>query len=228
MSANNDGPVDPLGSHPRSSNLLSAEVNEIVTFNDVDDPDLWLRPDLPHAPIEFVDHDPAWAENYSQLSKQILTRLGDKALGIAHVGSTSVPGLAAKPIIDVALVVADPRVEPDFRPLLNQIGFELVIRQPAWYQHRMFKNLDAHSGILVAPMCNLHVFGPRCPEVARMRLFRDWLTGSPDDRNRYQAVKLRSVAEANSAGETVMEYNARKQCVIREIYRSIFRAEGWI
>ena len=223
MPANNDGLSDP-----RCADPLSAEVNEIVTFNDVDDPDLWIRPDLPHAPIEFVDHDPAWAEHYSQLSKQILTRLGDTALGIAHVGSTSVPGLAAKPIIDIALVVADPRAESDFRPLLNLLGFELVIREPAWYQHRMFKHLDEPSGVPIAPMCNLHVFGPRCPEVARMRLFRNWLISNPDDRNRYQAAKLRSVTEANAAGETVMEYNARKQCVIRDIYRNIFRIEGWI
>lgn len=61
-----------------------------------------------------------------------------------------------------------------------------------------------------------------------MRLFRDRLRSNPDDRSRYQNAKRNSVAEANAIGETVMEYNARKQGVIRDIYRNIFRAEGWI
>ncbi|MDN5908402.1 MAG: GrpB family protein [Brevibacterium sp.] len=211
-----------------SAGPLGAEPNEIITFDDGDGPDTWIRSDLPRAVIALVDHDPAWTEQYSRLAEQILSVLGPMALGIEHVGSTSVPGLAAKPIIDIALVVTDPREESEYRPPLHSIGFELVIREPAWYQHRMFKHMEADGRTPLAPMCNLHVFGPRCPEVARMRLFRDRLRSNPDDRSRYQNAKRNSVAEANAIGETVMEYNARKQGVIRDIYRNIFRAEGWI
>lgn len=207
---------------------LGAEPGEIIRFDDVEDPDMWSRSDLPVAPIEFVDHDPAWSEQYLRLSDDILSVLGPTALSIEHVGSTSVPGLAAKPVIDIALAVSDAGEEAVYRPRLQTVGFELVIREPAWYQHRMFKHIDAETGISLTPMCNLHVFGPRCPEFARMRLFRDRLRSNPDDRDRYQEAKLCSVADANEAGETVMEYNARKQGVIRGIYRSIFRAEGWI
>lgn len=207
---------------------LSAELGEIVTFNDVDDSEMWVRSGLPRAPIALIDHDPDWHEQYSQVSELILSMLGPLTLGIEHVGSTSVPGLVAKPIIDIALVVPNPGEETAYRPHLHSIDFELVIREPAWYQHRMFKHIDAGTGTSLTPMCNLHVFGPRCPEVARMRMFRDRLRSHPDDRNRYQEAKLRSVAKANAAGETVMEYNARKHEVIRDIYRSIFRSAGWI
>lgn len=225
MPEKNDGTDKPLSAEAECSN---AEVDEIVTFHDVDDPDMWVRPGLPRAPIALVDHDPSWSEQYSQLSEQILSVLGPLASGIEHVGSTSVPGLAAKPIIDIALVVPDPGEETAYRPHLHSIGFELVIREPAWYQHRMFKQVDAGTGTSLTPMCNLHVFGPRCPEVTRMGMFRDRLRSHPDDRGRYQNVKLLAVAEANAAGETVMEYNARKHDVIRDIYRSIFVSEGWI
>lgn len=211
-----------------SAGPLSAEPHEIITFDDGDDPNKWVRSDLPRAAIALVDHDPAWSEQYSRLSEQILSVLGPLGLGIEHVGSTSVPDLASKPIIDIALVVIDPSEECEYRPPLHSIGFELVIREPAWHQHRMFKHMDADARSPLAPLCNLHVFGPRCPEVARMRLFRDWLSLHPRDRNRYQNAKRNSVAEANAADETVMEYNARKQSVIRDIYRNIFRAEGWI
>lgn len=206
---------------------MDVEPDEIITFNDVADPDLWVWPGLPQTPIEVIDHDPLWTDQYGALSEQIYSVLGSTIWGMEHVGSTSVPGLAAKPIIDIALVVADPDNEADYRPHLLSIDFELVIRGPAEHQHRMFKRMDSVTGAPRAPMCNLHVYGPRSPEVARMRLFRDWLRSNPDDRDRYQEAKLHCVAEANASGETVMEYNARKQNVIRDIYRNIFRAQGW-
>lgn len=224
MPEKNDGTAESQGAETES---LSSELDEIITFHDVDDSDMWVRSGLPRAPIALVDHDSSWNEQYSHLSELILSALGPLALGIEHVGSTSVPGLAAKPIIDIALVVPSPGEEIAYRPHLHSIDFELVIREPAWYQHRMFKHIDAGTGTLLTPLCNLHVFGPRCPEVARMRIFRDRLRSHPDDRDRYQEAKLRSVAKANAAGETVMEYNARKHDVIRDIYRSIFRSAGW-
>lgn len=206
---------------------MNVEPDEIITFSDADDPDLWVWPGLPQVPIEVRDHDLCWADQYSALSEQIYSVLGSTIGSIEHVGSTSVPGLAAKPIIDIALVVADPDNEPGYRPHLHSIDFELVIREPAQHQHRMLKRMDPATGIPRTPMSNLHVFGPGSPEVARMRLFRDWLSTNPDDRARYQEAKLRYAAEANACGETVSDYNARKQGVIRDIYRSIFRAKGW-
>lgn len=217
VEARSDEPGDPM----------FAEVTDIVTFNDVKDPELWARPTTVPTAIEIVDHDPAWDDHYAEAAHRIRAALGpsETFVGIDHVGSTSVSGLKAKPIIDIALVVADPRDEDGYVPALNAIGLDLTIREPAWYEHRMLKRLDLEPGQL---NCNLHVFGPRCAEVARMRLFRDHLRTHPDDRERYQAVKLASAEKSNAVGETVMDYNARKQSVIREIYHRIFAAHGWV
>ncbi|WP_227492604.1 GrpB family protein [Brevibacterium sp. CFH 10365] len=205
----------------------SAAIADIITFNDVKDPELWTRPTEPSAAIEIVDHDPAWADQFAEAAHQIRGALTPSGAfgGIDRVGSTSMPGLPAKPIIDIALVVADPSAEDDYVPALAEAGSGLTLREPVWYEHRMFKQLDSDPG---QPGCNLHVFGPRCAEVARMRLFRDRLREHAGERGAYQSVKRTSAAESNAVGETVMGYNARKQAVVREIYHCIFEARGWV
>ncbi len=139
-------------------------------------------------------------------------------LQLGHVGSTAVPGLAAKPVIDIGLAVADPGPEQDYIPALEAIGFQLVIREPWLYGHRALLTGE--------PRCNLHVFGFDSPEPVRHRIFRDWLWGNPADRERYAATKRQTASVANTAGEYVMQYNARKQQVIREIYDRAFVAAG--
>src|SRR5581483_10459430 len=132
--------------------------------------------------------------------------------------TTSAPGLPAKPIIDIDLTVADPGREQDYVPALEAIGFRLVIREPWWYGHRAMRAEE--------PRGNLHVFGFDSPETVRHRIFRDWLRGNPDERERYAAVKHQAASDANARGEHVMQYNARKQQVIREIYHRAFVATG--
>jgi GrpB-like predicted nucleotidyltransferase (UPF0157 family) len=195
---------------------------EIVAFDDSPPPDgapdAWL-PDTPRATnIQVTDPDPDWPRQYQDLASQIQNALGQRALQLEHVGSTSVPGLPAKPIIDIDLTVADSDREQDYVPALETTGFQLVIRQPWWYGHR----------VLIArnPACNLHVFGPDSPEAVRHRIFRDWLRGNPDERDRYAAAKREAAADANARGEHVMQYNARKEEVIREIYHRAFVAAG--
>lgn len=206
---------------------MSAAIADIITFNDVKDPDLWTRPTTPPSVIAIVDHDPAWTDHFAEAAHRIRRALAPSGsvVGIDHVGSTSVPGLPAKPIIDIALVVADPTAEEDYVPALAEAGFVLTIREPAWYEHRMLKRLDPEPGQLD---CNLHVFGPRCAEVARMRLFRDWLRDHEDERGTYESAKRAAAEESNAVGETVMGYNARKQAVVRGIYHRIFEARDWV
>jgi len=74
--------------------------------------------------------------------------------------------------------------------------------------------------------CNLQVFGFDSPELVKHRIFRDWLRGNPGERDRYAAAKREAASRANAAGEHVMQYNARKQQVIREIYHQAFVAAG--
>jgi GrpB-like predicted nucleotidyltransferase (UPF0157 family) len=177
-----------------------------------------VGPGPPATGIEVADPDPAWPQHYDDLAARIRGALGGRVLHVEHVGSTSVPMLPAKPIIDIDLTVADPDCEQDYVPALEAIGFRLAIREPWWYGHRVLRADE--------PASNLHVFGFDSPELVKHRIFRDWLRGNPDERDRYAAVKCQAASEANAAGEDVMQYNARKQLVIREIDHRAFLAAG--
>lgn len=194
---------------------------DIVRFDDAPPPpggSPWVTGAAPGGDIVIVDPDPTWPQTFGALEQRVRAALGDAALTITHVGSTSVPGLPAKPVIDIDLIVADSADEDAYLAALEAVGFTLTIREPWWYEHRCL--------VLSDPRCNLHVFSPDNPEAARHVLFRDWLRRHPADRDRYRDAKLNAADAANSAGEHVMQYNARKQAVIREIYTRAFAAAG--
>ena len=131
--------------------------------------------------IQLVEYDPRWPALFTAESDRIQSVLGSRALRIEHVGSTSVPGLAAKPLIDLVLVVADSAEEDAYAPALEAAGYVLRIREPDWHAHRMFKGPDTDI--------NLHVFSSGCPEVDRMLMFRDWLRSHAADRDLYAFTK---------------------------------------
>ena len=158
---------------------------QITTFPEPDDPDPWVRGAAPAEVIEIVAPDPDWPARYAQLAADLRGALGDLLLRIEHVGSTSVPGLAAKDVIDIDLEVADPAAEAAYAPSLEALGYWHALREPSWYGHRGF--------VLDAPRAHLHVWRPDCPELARHLLFRDWLRGHPEDRRRYEAAKRAAV-----------------------------------
>jgi GrpB-like predicted nucleotidyltransferase (UPF0157 family) len=132
-------------------------------------------------PVTLVEYDAGWPAMFAAEAARIRPALGDRALLLAHVGSTSVPGLAAKPIVDIVLAVPDSAREADHVPALEAAGYVLRIREPGWHEHRMFKSPAADV--------NLHVFTAGCEEVERMLRFRDRLRASPEDRERYLAAK---------------------------------------
>ena len=158
-------------------------------------------------PVRIADYDPEWPARFSREAARIRSALGPRVLQIEHTGSTSVPGLAAKPVIDIVLAVADSAVEDDYAPALTSAGYELCIREPGWFEHRMFQ-VAATSDI------NLHVFSAACPEIARMVAFRDWLRIHADDRALYAATKR---AVAQHAWNSVQDYADAKTAVIKEI-----------
>ena len=175
--------------------------------------------------LRIEDPDPTWAGRYERLEAEIVAALGDRVLGIQHIGSTAVPGLPAKPIIDVDLTVADPVDEAGYVPDLQALGHVHWLTEPDWHQHRLFKNLDE-------PRVHLHVFGPGCPEVDRHRMFRDWLIAHPEDRARYAQAKRRAAERMSESGQDTgapgagMRYNAMKEPVVREIHHRMFVADG--
>ena len=194
---------------------------EITRHHEVAPPDgasAWVDGKSPRTDIEVVEPDPSWPARFEELAARIRGALGEAALVVEHVGSTAVPGLPAKPVIDIDLTVADSADEPAWLPQLEDAGFELVVREPWWHEHRCLTN--------ESPRCNLHVFSPDSPETVRHVIFRDWLREHPDDLAAYRKAKLGAAHAANAAGEHVMDYNARKQPVIRAIYDRAFRAAG--
>jgi GrpB-like predicted nucleotidyltransferase (UPF0157 family) len=132
-------------------------------------------------PIELVEYDPAWPELYEREAEKISAALGDRVLGLEHAGSTSVPGLAAKPIIDIVLAVADSADEDAYVRPLEAAGYALAIREPDWHEHRLLKGTD--------PTVNLHVFSHGSPEVERMLAFRDRLRTNEAERLLYERTK---------------------------------------
>jgi GrpB-like predicted nucleotidyltransferase (UPF0157 family) len=147
-----------------------------------------------------------WPRQYEAEAAKIRAALPGRILLLEHAGSTSVPSLCAKPILDIILVLADPADEADYVPALEAAGFSLRIREPEWYQHRLLKGQE--------PAVNLHVFGPECSEVTRMLAFRDWLRRNPDDRERYAQAK-RELAQRDWAYS--QEYADAKTTVVQEI-----------
>ncbi len=166
----------------------------------------------PHnAAIELAEYDPQWPALYEREAVRVRRALGEDVLLLEHVGSTSVPGLAAKPLIDMVLVVADSADEHAYVARLESAGYMLRVREPDWYEHRLFKGPDTNV--------NLHTFSEGCDEVVRMLAFRDWLRNHDDDRNLYERAKrelarrewrhVQNYADAKS--EVVAEINARVQ-----------------
>jgi GrpB-like predicted nucleotidyltransferase (UPF0157 family) len=154
--------------------------------------------------IEIREYDPAWPLAYSRVEGRIRSALGIRVVRLEHTGSTSVPGLAAKPILDIVLEVADSAAEAAYAPDLEAAGYALRIREPDWFEHRVFKRPDV----------NLHVFSAGCPEVERMLLFRDWLRATPADRELYETAKRELAARDWTYTQ---QYADAKTAVVTEI-----------
>ncbi|KAL4921770.1 grpb/dephospho-CoA kinase [Aspergillus aurantiobrunneus] len=175
----------------------------------------------PQKRIEIAEPDPTWPAAFALLEARIKAALpSDNLVYIQHVGSTSVPNLPAKAVIDIDVVVPDPANEAAYVPALESVGFQFLHREPKWHEHRFFGCEE--------PYANVHVFGPDSPEVVRHRLFRDWLRDPKHngDRELYVNVKRQAANESRKAGETMMEYNDRKEPAIREILKKVYEAHG--
>jgi GrpB-like predicted nucleotidyltransferase (UPF0157 family) len=129
-------------------------------------------------PIVLVDFQPEWPVRFERERARILDALGDVARVIEHIGSTAVPGLAAKPIVDILVTVADPDDESAFTPALERAGYVLRVREPG---HCMFRTPDR--------AVQVHVWGQSDPEAGRYLTFRDRLRASEDDRKAYERLK---------------------------------------
>jgi GrpB-like predicted nucleotidyltransferase (UPF0157 family) len=168
--------------------------------------------ELHNAPITLTEYDADWPRSFSREADRLHSVLGEVALGIQHVGSTSVPGLIAKPIIDILLVVSDSADEQSYVPHMEAAGYVLRIREPDWFEHRLFNGPDTSI--------NLHVFSSGAPEVERMLRFRDRLRDDDVAREQYLRTK-RPLAQR--IWRHVQDYADAKTAVIQKI---LGEAEG--
>ncbi|HEX7312751.1 MAG TPA: GrpB family protein [Pyrinomonadaceae bacterium] len=137
--------------------------------------------------IRIADYDADWPKRFETHAKVIAEALGDAALRIEHVGSTSVPGLAAKPIIDILVEVRDSANESAYLPRLEAAGYVLRVREPEWNEHRMFRTPEEDV--------HIHIYSAGCPEIERNLTFRDRLRRNADDRRRYEQTKRELAAK---------------------------------
>jgi GrpB-like predicted nucleotidyltransferase (UPF0157 family) len=158
-----------------------------------------------------VPANPGWADDFDEIRMLLLRSLPGRVGRISHVGSTAVPGLPAKPIIDVDLTVADSRVEADYLPALESAGFRLIAREPDWEEHRFLT--------WARPNANVHVFSPAAIEPERHLLFRDWLAVNGPDREAYGALKL-ALAGVGVPGSG--DYNGKKAALVYDLYERAF------
>lgn len=145
------------------------------------------RPDVNHLEliggierrqIILVEHRASWAQSFSDHAARIAAAVGPAALQVEHIGSTSIPGLAAKPILDILLVVPDITAEEDYLPQLLGEGYVLRVREPG---HRLLRTPERDL--------HLHVLQAGDPAASDYLLLRDWLRSQPRDRALYEATK---------------------------------------
>ena len=136
--------------------------------------------------IELAEYDTTWPRVFEKHAAIIHNALGSAALSVEHIGSTSVPDLAAKPIVDILVALTDSGDESAYLPQLTSAGYILRVREPDWNQHRMFRTpkKDVH----------VHVYSQGCPEIERSLKFRDRLRSNSADRMLYERVKRKLAA----------------------------------
>ena len=156
--------------------------------------------------IHLAPYDPSWPSMFECLANRVRKALSGKVILLEHVGSTSVPGLSAKPVIDMVLAVADSTQELSYVPALEAEGFALRIREPDWFEHRLLRASDVRG--------NLHVFSAGCDEIGRMLTFRNWLRNHDAERRLYEAGKREL---ASQTWKHVQHYADAKSGIIQTI-----------
>ena len=156
--------------------------------------------------VVLAEYDPAWPGLFEREAARIRGLLGDDARLVEHVGSTSIPGMAAKPVIDIVLAVPDSADEPSYVPRLEAAGYVLRIREPDWHEHRLCKGPDTNV--------NLHIFSDGSSEIDRMLAFRDRLRTDPEAFGRYLAAKRELAAQD---WEFTQQYADAKSDVVEAI-----------
>jgi DNA-3-methyladenine glycosylase I len=148
--------------------------------------------------LDFVGYDPTWPDRFIRHRDQLAAALGPAALRIDHIGSTAVPGLAAKDVIDVQVVVADDADLGAYRPAVESTGIVLRYREDGWSMFRPAVPPRTH---------HVHVTSAGSPRERTQLLFVDYLRAHDERRDAYAALKAELVARV---GDDRLAYTAAK------------------
>ena len=166
--------------------------------------------------VEVVPHNPQWRDGFEVEAKQIAAALGDNVVATHHIGSTAIPGIYAKPIIDVLVEVSD-LAEADARSsAMQSLGYE-VMGEFGIACRRYFRK-DNQLGIRTH---HIHTFAVGTAEVERHLAFRDYLIAHPEEAQQYSELK-RKLAEQHP--QNMDGYIAGKDSFIKELDQ---RAAQW-
>lgn len=169
-------------------------------------------------PLEVLPPDASWPAQFAAVKARIEAALGSQMIDVSHVGSTSVADMPAKPVIDMDVIVTSIQDESTYVAAFEEAGFQFILRDPSWNEHRLFYCYD--------PPANVHVFGPESKELIRHAAMRDWLREHPEDRKLYAEIKMKASKEAIENGEDVNQYNDRKSAVLQQILARALAAVG--
>jgi GrpB-like predicted nucleotidyltransferase (UPF0157 family) len=160
----------------------------------------------PGEPVEIVPYDPDWPGQYARWRELLTRALGPAALRAEHVGSTSIPGLAAKPVIDVQISVADVADEASYLPPLDAVGLQLRSTDEV---HRFLRPYPPHPRAV-----HVHVCGTGSEWEHDHLLFRDYVRAHPAARDAYAEAKL---AAARTWADDRWAYTEAKTGIILDI-----------
>ena len=160
--------------------------------------------------VTIVEYDPDWPSRFQELSIPVKNALGDLIVAIEHVGSTAVPGLAAKPIIDMDVVI----------PSLSDLPVAIARLAVLGYTHRGdlgIRGREAFQAHASKPKHHLYVCPKDGDELRRHRSFRDYLRAHPDGARSYEALKREA---ARRFPDDRIAYNEAKSHFVGEVLRA--------
>lgn len=171
---------------------------------------------VPHnSTIALAPYDPTWPAQFEAEAVKIRRALGERARVLEHAGSTSIPGLCAKPILDIILGVDNSADEDSYVPALTAEGYRLHLREPDDDEHRLLKG--------DAPNVNMHVYTVGSNEITRMLAFRDRLRAHPEELALYESTKRELAARV---WRHVQNYANAKSDVVEAIVARALAERG--
>ena len=153
--------------------------------------------------VKIVPYDSNWPTIFEEEAKLLKQALGSNCITIYHIGSTSIPGLSAKPILDILPVVKDILEVDQATEAMERLGYE--VKGEAGMAFRRFFQTGNH---------NVHVYQEQDPEISRYLKFRDWMRSHPDDALAYATLKL---TLAQKFPQDILKYCSGKDAFVASI-----------